>query len=114
MLNTAFNFDGFIVVYLIELNFKTLLFFLICFIFCPFVYFFIPFFNILDTHKIHSFKTKKKLVPQNLLLSKKTCFITLVRNSNLHRMIKFIQMVEKKINSKFKYDCIFFNDEPFI
>lgn len=47
--------------------------------------------------KAHISKKKKKLVPQNLLLSKKTCFITLVRNSYLHRMIKFIQMVEKKL-----------------
>lgn len=42
-----------------------------------------------------------------------TCFITLVRNSELHGMIKSIQVVEKKFNSRFKNNWIFLNDEPF-
>ncbi|CAL9731266.1 glycolipid 2-alpha-mannosyltransferase [Monosporozyma unispora] len=43
----------------------------------------------------------------------KACFVTLVRNSELHGLVDSIRMVEKRFNAQFKYDWIFLNDEPF-
>ena len=43
----------------------------------------------------------------------KACFVTLVRNSELHGIVSSIRLVEKKFNARFKYDWIFLNDEPF-
>ncbi|GAV55046.1 hypothetical protein ZYGR_0AS03690 [Zygosaccharomyces rouxii] len=43
----------------------------------------------------------------------KACFVSLVRNMELHMMLQSIQQVEKKFNKKFHYPWVFMNDEEF-
>lgn len=43
----------------------------------------------------------------------KATFVTLARNSELYDLIKSVRRVEDRFNRKYKYDWVFFNDEPF-
>ncbi|GMM56456.1 alpha-1,2-mannosyltransferase [Maudiozyma humilis] len=43
----------------------------------------------------------------------KACFVTLVRNNELHDMVNSIRKVQKRFNEEFRYDWIFLNDVEF-
>ena len=43
----------------------------------------------------------------------KACFVTLARNSDLYGLLRAIQSVEDRFNSKFQYDWVFLNDDEF-
>ncbi|CAR28639.1 hypothetical protein ZYGR_0S02730 [Zygosaccharomyces rouxii] len=43
----------------------------------------------------------------------KACFVSLVRNEELHNMLESIAQVEKKFNKKFHYPWVFMNEKKF-
>lgn len=66
-----------------------------------------------DKKNDQSSHTTQKYKQTNSKKKVKATFVSLARNSDLYELLGSIQSLEDRFNSKFGYDWIFLNDEPF-